>query len=76
MTVPVVFVSTRLTRSKLRASPKSEIFAQKPWRLLSEDVSRILPASQLAKSGLPLLQILATGIAASLQSAACVLAES
>ena len=30
VTVPVVFVSTRLTRSRLRASPKSEIFAQKP----------------------------------------------
>lgn len=33
VTVPVVLVSTRLTRSRLRARPKSEILAQKPCGL-------------------------------------------
>ena len=73
MTVPVVLVSTRLTRSRLRASPKSEIFAQKPWGLFGEDVSRMLPAPHLAKSGLPCFQELAACKAASVQSAACVI---
>lgn len=45
VTVPVVLVSTRLTRSRLRARPKSEIFAQKPWAFVPrQDVSRMLPA--------------------------------
>lgn len=33
VTVPVVLVSTRLTRSRLRARPKSEILAQNPCGL-------------------------------------------
>ena len=34
VTVPVVLVSTRLTRSRLRARPKSDILAQKPCGLV------------------------------------------
>jgi hypothetical protein len=44
VTVPVVLVSTRLTRSRLRARPKSEILAQKPCGLLEQDVNSTLPA--------------------------------
>lgn len=46
VTVPVVFVSTRLTTSMSRASPKSDTFAQNPCGLVAHDVSRTLPATQ------------------------------
>lgn len=44
VTVPVVFVSTRLTTSMSRASPKSETLAQKPCGFAAHDVSSTLPA--------------------------------
>lgn len=47
---PVVFVSTRLTRSMSLASPKSETLAQKPCGFcVPPDVRRMLPAPERQK---------------------------